>query len=498
MLTPVDVQNKAFKGGIGFDKRDVENFMKELASDYEVLYRSNVELKDKVSTLNESLQHYRAIEDSMQKALALSEKTAEETINAANEKGRQLTIEAEKKAESILEDAKNELFATKNDIYRLQQQYEKFKKQYKNVLHMQLKIIDGEKVDNIDLGKDFKADSPYDEPSSIGSSLGGLGGVGGYTGDNFDDRFERTNQESAFANMGSLNMDPFADAKNGGGRFSQKSTKNYNKHSNKKKASESNTASTKPNDNSKEEQPVSAPNDSAVKTGTEQNSERTISPKHADIPAADDKISVSATPKPEKEKDSAATQDFINKGTVIINEDNADVFEPGVNNTSAPAEEQTESQTVSDSSDEAIIGEVEDKVKESSMLESEDNYDEGFNFVHTEESTISSSENIASSFADTATSFDNSSEFTEETYSGEVEDRINESTMLESEDDINEGFNFLVGNEEEEDDIPTIFPNTPTEQTESPGVWEGVVEENYDPSSLIDNTDAEEDGFKFF
>ena len=104
MLTPVDVQNKTFKGGIGYDKKEVENFMREVASDYESLYRSNVELKDKVTTLNESLQHYRTIEDSMQKALTLSEKTAEETINAANDKGRQVTTEAEKKAESILED----------------------------------------------------------------------------------------------------------------------------------------------------------------------------------------------------------------------------------------------------------------------------------------------------------------------------------------------------------------------------------------------------------
>ena len=72
MLTPVDIQNKVFKGGIGFDKKDVEAFMHELSSDYEQLYRSNVELKDKVATLNESLQHYRTIEESVQKSLTIS------------------------------------------------------------------------------------------------------------------------------------------------------------------------------------------------------------------------------------------------------------------------------------------------------------------------------------------------------------------------------------------------------------------------------------------
>ena len=75
MLTPVDLQNKNFKGGIGFDKKDVEAFMNDLSSDYSMLYRSNVELNDKVKTLSESLQHYKSIEDSMQKALTISEKT---------------------------------------------------------------------------------------------------------------------------------------------------------------------------------------------------------------------------------------------------------------------------------------------------------------------------------------------------------------------------------------------------------------------------------------
>ena len=97
MLTPVDVQNKNFKGGIGFDKKDVETFMSEVASDYSMLYRSNVELNDKVKTLNESLQHYKSIEDSMQKALTISEKTSEETITAANDKASQIVREAELK-----------------------------------------------------------------------------------------------------------------------------------------------------------------------------------------------------------------------------------------------------------------------------------------------------------------------------------------------------------------------------------------------------------------
>jgi len=69
MLTPVDLTNKIFKGGIGYDKKDVEAFMVELSTDYRELYSANIELKDKIATLNESLQHYRSVEDSMTKAM---------------------------------------------------------------------------------------------------------------------------------------------------------------------------------------------------------------------------------------------------------------------------------------------------------------------------------------------------------------------------------------------------------------------------------------------
>ncbi|MDD6332231.1 MAG: DivIVA domain-containing protein, partial [Clostridium sp.] len=73
MITPVEIQSKAFKSGIGYDKKDVDSFINEILESYEELYRSNVEMKDKINMLNEGLQHYKNIEASLQKALVLAE-----------------------------------------------------------------------------------------------------------------------------------------------------------------------------------------------------------------------------------------------------------------------------------------------------------------------------------------------------------------------------------------------------------------------------------------
>ena len=79
MLTPIDVQAKTFKSGMGYSKADVDTFLTNLYSDYETLYRENMELKNKMSLMNESLNRYKGIEKSLQKALVLAETTSEET-----------------------------------------------------------------------------------------------------------------------------------------------------------------------------------------------------------------------------------------------------------------------------------------------------------------------------------------------------------------------------------------------------------------------------------
>lgn len=543
MLTPVDVQNKVFKGGIGFDKKDVETFMHELSSDYEQLYRSNVELKDKVATLNESLQHYKSVEDSMQKALTLSEKTAEETVNAANDKARLITTEAEKKAESIVEDARQELIDTKNEIFRLQQQQKKFKEQFTHVLESQLKMMDGEMID-IDLGDDF-------EPTGFGNSgfgnfsgggLGSEGGLGsglggGYTGSN-GGGFERTNQDPAY-DRGTLNMDPFADAMNGGGRFSRQTGGSYNGNQSKKKSATAKTDNVKSGLNMKQEkpnahrmkrtpvqptpvasEPASAPVQekttlhTAQTTPVQPTATQTATPKPSVTPkAAPEPVVPTAEKEPvfhtatvsneptytdtsyEETSVSGEVEDKLNESNMLDSEDNySDGFDF--------VEESEPSASVTDSSsvffsDEPVSGEVEDKIDESTMLDSEDNYSDGFDFMDDEPAPQPVSPSPVVNTPDDSE---------EETYSGEVEDKVNESNMLDSEDNYNDGFNFVVGNEEEEE-IPTILGNTSlnldpfherdNSSVEDEDVLTGDVEDKINESNLIGSEDDNDAGFNF-
>ena len=69
MLTPVDIQQKRFKSGLGFDKKDVSSFFEEVSRSYGELYKSNAELKEKVITLTDTVQHYKVKEEDLNKTL---------------------------------------------------------------------------------------------------------------------------------------------------------------------------------------------------------------------------------------------------------------------------------------------------------------------------------------------------------------------------------------------------------------------------------------------
>ena len=51
MITPVEVLGKELRRGFGYKAVEVDEFLEELAKDYEKVYKENNELREKVSAL---------------------------------------------------------------------------------------------------------------------------------------------------------------------------------------------------------------------------------------------------------------------------------------------------------------------------------------------------------------------------------------------------------------------------------------------------------------
>lgn len=143
MLTPLDIESQEFRRKpYGYSIEEVDKFLDEVIESYEKIYKENIELRDKISMLNEGIQHYKALEQTLQSTLILAEKTAEDTKSAAYQKGEQIKREAEIKANQILEETQQEVFKINQEIDRLKNQYTTVKIQMKQTLLTQLEILE--------------------------------------------------------------------------------------------------------------------------------------------------------------------------------------------------------------------------------------------------------------------------------------------------------------------------------------------------------------------
>ena len=145
MLTPIDIQSKVFKSsGMGYQKADVDAFFSTVFTSYEEVFKENMELKERIAAMTDSLSHYKEIEKSLQKALVLAETTAEETIGSAKKNATVIEQEAVLKAQSIVADAKVELEHIHNQMDELERSYEQYKAQYRAMAQAQIDFLNSE------------------------------------------------------------------------------------------------------------------------------------------------------------------------------------------------------------------------------------------------------------------------------------------------------------------------------------------------------------------
>lgn len=239
MLTPVDIQQKKFHIGIGYDKKDVNAFFESVVESYEQLYRSNAELKEKVITLTDGLQNYKSKEASLQKSLMLAEKDSEDTKSKATKEAKNIELEAKAKAKAIIGDAQERLDAIKAEMATLETQYAAYKSNFLSLMKQQydfLKSADFDADAAIDpkaltlLGGSVSAQAPSNQ-ASFGSfngdpqmrdesTLGGMSGnnAGGLSTDP-DDKNSTSAVYTAHLGANDNFVDPFNPNKSEPGRY---------------------------------------------------------------------------------------------------------------------------------------------------------------------------------------------------------------------------------------------------------------------------------------
>ena len=167
MLTPSDIREKTYKSGLGYDKKEVEQFMQEVANDFEQLAAENESLKKKINDLTDSICYYKSIEKTLQKALVIAEKTAQDIKDNANKEAKAIELDAKANAKMIESQALKQSEMLEHKTLNLLKQYDLFKAHYKNLLNAQLELLNSSSFQINTLDFSYK-ESWTTQPEPIG------------------------------------------------------------------------------------------------------------------------------------------------------------------------------------------------------------------------------------------------------------------------------------------------------------------------------------------
>lgn len=122
MLTPLDIQNKEFKRVFsGYSMQEVDEFLNLVIDGYERLYKENMDCKDRITKLEESVNQYKNIENTLQSTLVVAQTAGEQVQKNAEEKAANIIADANNKAKEIVATSFEE-------VKKLEYRYEELKR----------------------------------------------------------------------------------------------------------------------------------------------------------------------------------------------------------------------------------------------------------------------------------------------------------------------------------------------------------------------------------
>ena len=143
MLTPLEIENKTFNKQMvnGYSVNEVHEFMTSLLADYEKLYKENIEYKDKIEMLNQGIQHYKSIEDTLQNALIVAQGTAETVKQNAKAEADNIVKQAEINATKAVDEIKKHRIETEMQYGETKKQFDVYKAKMESLLISQLELL---------------------------------------------------------------------------------------------------------------------------------------------------------------------------------------------------------------------------------------------------------------------------------------------------------------------------------------------------------------------
>ncbi|WP_419872892.1 DivIVA domain-containing protein [Candidatus Pristimantibacillus sp. PTI5] len=141
-LSPLDIHNKEFGRRLrGYDEDEVNEFLDQVIKDYESLIRENKELQNQLLGLQERLNHFTNIEETLSKTIIVAQEAADEVRSNAKKEAQLIIKESEKNADRIINDSLAKSRKVSLEVEELKKQASVYRARFRTLVEAQLELL---------------------------------------------------------------------------------------------------------------------------------------------------------------------------------------------------------------------------------------------------------------------------------------------------------------------------------------------------------------------
>ncbi|ALB28708.1 DivIVA domain-containing protein [Companilactobacillus heilongjiangensis] len=103
VLSPVEIHDKEFDSKFrGYDRDQVESFLKQAAQDYNLALQKNAQLEKELKETSEQLKYFTDMKDALNQSILVAQEAAEKVKNESEQEAQIIVEESQKKARDLL------------------------------------------------------------------------------------------------------------------------------------------------------------------------------------------------------------------------------------------------------------------------------------------------------------------------------------------------------------------------------------------------------------
>ncbi len=141
-LTPLDIHNKEFSRRLrGYDEDEVNEFLDQVIKDYEGLIRENKDLQNQLLAVQERLDHFANLEETLSKTIIVAQEAADELKNNAKKEAQLIIKESEKNADRIINESLSKARKVSMEVEELKKQASIYRTRFRTLVEAQLELL---------------------------------------------------------------------------------------------------------------------------------------------------------------------------------------------------------------------------------------------------------------------------------------------------------------------------------------------------------------------